>query len=196
MEHLEGETLAGRLRRGALPLPQALEFAAQIADALSAAHKQGIVHRDLKPGNVMLTKTGVKLLDFGLARLVGQGERPPAEALTSAPTEAAPLTGQRTLLGTVPYMAPEQVEGQPADGRTDLWALGTVIYEMVTGRRAFDGASSASLVASILAHEPAPLATAQPLTPPGTEDAQAIAVSSDGLWVAFWATRARPATSP
>jgi serine/threonine protein kinase len=123
MEHLIGETLAERLKKGPLPLPQALEVAIQIAEALSAAHRHGIVHRDLKPGNVMLTKTGVKLLDFGLARLTQHGGRAVVEELTSGPTESAPLTGKGTILGTVPYMAPEQLEGKPADARTDLWAF-------------------------------------------------------------------------
>jgi Tol biopolymer transport system component len=169
MEHLVGETLAERLEKGALPLAQALEIATQIADALSAAHKQDIVHRDLKPGNVMLSKTGAKLLDFGLARLVAHGEQPAVESLTSAPTKQAPLTGEGTILGTLPYMAPEQVEGKPADARTDLWALGTILYEMVSGHRAFEASSPASLIGAILEREPAPLAERQPLTPPSLE---------------------------
>jgi serine/threonine-protein kinase len=169
MEHLEGETLAERLKKGPLPLAQALKVGTQMADALAAAHKHGIVHRDLKPGNVMLTKTGVKLLDFGLARLTPAGQQPIVADLASTPTEAAPLTGQRTILGTLPYMAPEQLEGKPADARTDLWALGVILYEMVTGRRAFEGASQVSLIGAILEREPAPLATLQPLTPPSLE---------------------------
>jgi dipeptidyl aminopeptidase/acylaminoacyl peptidase len=169
MEHLEGETLAARLKKGPLPLAQALEVGTQVADALAAAHRHGIVHRDLKPGNVMLTKTGVKLLDFGLARLTGHGERPVVEELTSAPTESAPLTGQGRILGTLPYMAPEQLEGKPADARTDLWALGVVLYEMVAGRRAFEGTSQVSLIGAILEREPVPLATLQPLAPPSLE---------------------------
>jgi serine/threonine-protein kinase len=169
MEHLVGETLAERLGKGALPLEQALEVATQIADALSAAHKQDIVHRDLKPGNVMLTKTGAKLLDFGLARLAAHGEQPAVESLTSAPTKQAPLTGQGMVLGTLPYMAPEQVEGKRADARTDLWALGTILYEMVTGHRAFEASSPASLIGAILEREPAPLRERQPLTPPSLE---------------------------
>ena len=139
MEHLAGETLAARLKKGPLPLALALELGTQVAEALAAAHTHGIVHRDLKPGNVMLTKTGVKLLDFGLAHLAPGGPQPAPVDLTSTPTEAAPLTGQGTILGTVPYMAPEQLEGKPADARTDLWALGTLLHEMVTGRRAVRG---------------------------------------------------------
>jgi serine/threonine-protein kinase len=169
MEHLVGQTLAERLKKGPLPLDQALEVATQIADALAAAHKQGIVHRDLKPGNVMLTKTGARLLDFGLARLTAHGEQPAVESLTSAPTEAEPLTGAGTVMGTLPYMAPEQVEGRPADARTDLWALGTILYEMVTGGRAFEASTPTSLVGAILERDPPPLAERQPLTPPSLE---------------------------
>jgi serine/threonine-protein kinase len=169
MEHLEGETLAERLKEGPLSLVQALEVGTQIADALAAAHKHGIVHRDLKPGNVMLTKAGVKLLDFGLAKLTGHAERPVVEDLTSAPTESGPLTSRGTILGTVPYTAPEQLEGRPADARTDLWALGVILYEIVAGRRAFEGTSQVSLIGAILEREPAPLATLQPLTPPSLE---------------------------
>jgi serine/threonine-protein kinase len=184
MEHLSGETLAERLKKGPLPLPQALEVAIQIAEALAAAHRHGIVHRDLKPGNVMLTKTGVKLLDFGLARLATHDQQPVVADLTATPTESAPLTGRGTILGTMPYMAPEQLEGHPADARTDLWALGVILYEMVTGRRAFEGRSSASLVAAILEREPSPLATLQPLAPPALERLvkRCLAKSPDDRW--------------
>jgi len=131
MEHLPGQTLADRLLKGALPLAQALDIAAQIAEALDAAHKHGIIHRDLKPGNVMLTSSGAgrsgvttaKLLDFGLAKLARHGERPALASETHAATEAAPVTARGTILGTLPYMAPEQLEGKEADARTDLWAL-------------------------------------------------------------------------
>jgi serine/threonine protein kinase len=169
MEHLGGQTLAERLKKGPLPLPQALEVATQIADALAAAHRQDIVHRDLKPSNVMLTKTGAQLLDFGLARLTAHGEQPAMGAQSTAPTEQAPLTGEGRIVGTLPYMAPEQVEGKPADARTDLWALGTILYEMVTGGRAFEGTTPPSLIAAILEREPAPLTERQPLTPPALE---------------------------
>jgi serine/threonine protein kinase len=165
MELVEGQTLAKRLQKGPLSLEQTLDMAAQIADALDAAHKQGIVHRDLKPGNVMLTKAGAKLLDFGLATLKRRGEKR-VGAETAAPTESASITESGTILGTVPYMAPEQLEGRPVDARTDIWALGVMLYEMITGRRAFEGSSQASLIAAILTVQPAPLLTIQPLTPP------------------------------
>jgi len=162
MEYLAGESLATRLQKGALPLEPALKIATEIAQALAAAHRQGIVHRDLKPGNVMLTKTGAKLLDFGLAKL----KAPVSEVVAAASVATqAPTTEAGTLLGTVPYMAPEQLEGQEADARTDLFAFGCVLYEMVTGRRAFDAASQASLIASILKDTPRPMQDLQPLAP-------------------------------
>jgi Tol biopolymer transport system component len=163
MEYLEGETLTERLLRGTLPLDQTLRFGIQIADALDKAHRQGIVHRDLKPGNVMITKSGVKLLDFGLAKALV----PPSAALdlTAVPTQAAPVTQAGMLLGTVPYMAPEQLEGREADARTDIFALGCVLYEMATGRKAFSGTNQASLISSILRDDPAPISQVQPLAP-------------------------------
>src|SRR5215510_7528578 len=134
MEYLEGETLSERLAKGALPLEQTLRYGQEIADALDKAHRQGIVHRDLKPANVMLTKTGVKLLDFGLAKAM---ETPASRgSLTSLPTQQG-LTQEGTILGTFQYMAPEQLEGKEADGRTDIFALGAVLYEIATGRKAF-----------------------------------------------------------
>ena len=162
MEYLDGETLAQRLEKGALPLDQALTIATQIADALDKAHRQGIVHRDLKPGNIMLTKAGAKLLDFGLAKL-----KPPeqAGALSALPTQPADLTQEGSILGTFQYMAPEQLEGQEADSRTDIFALGAVIYEMVTGRKAFEGKSQASLIGAILKDDPVPLTELQPVSP-------------------------------
>ena len=177
MEHIVGETLAERMRRGPLHVAQALELGAQIAEALDAAHKYGIVHRDLKPGNVMLTTggagrsgvTSAKLLDFGLAKLAAHGERPALAAGASVPTMTAPVTAEGTILGTLQYMAPEQLEGKEADARTDLWALGAILYEMVTGRRAFAGESQVSLIGNIMNAEPAGLATLQPLTPPALE---------------------------
>src|SRR5215475_13268425 len=149
MEFLEGETLANRLLKGPLTPDQTLRYGIEIADALDKAHRQGIVHRDLKPGNVMLTKSGIKLLDFGLARYV-----PPAAAPSTVsvlPTQAgANLTEKGTVLGTFQYMAPEQLEGKEADARTDIFSLGTVLYEMATGRKAFSGPSQATLIASII----------------------------------------------
>ena len=177
MEHLPGESLAQRLTRGPLPVAQALELGAQIADALDAAHKHGIIHRDLKPGNVMLTGggsgrsgvTSAKLLDFGLAKLVAHGERPALTSDASAPTQTVPMTARGAIVGTLQYMAPEQLEGKEADARTDLWALGALLYEMVTGKRAFQADSDVSLIGAILNTEPAALATLQPLTPPSLE---------------------------
>ena len=184
MEHLEGKTLAERLKNGPLPLPEALVAASQISDALSAAHRQGIVHRDLKPGNVMLTKRGVKLLDFGLARFTEHGQQPATREAATVPTASLLLTSQGTIMGTIPYMAPEQLEGGSADARTDLWALGAVVYEMVSGRRAFEGQSQASLIGAILEREPAPLSTLQPLTPPSLERLvrRCLAKSPDDRW--------------
>jgi eukaryotic-like serine/threonine-protein kinase len=182
MEHLEGETLAARLARGAIPLGQVLDLGAQIAEGLAAAHRAGIIHRDLKPGNIMLTGTGVKLLDFGLARW--HSESPVAASLVSAPTRSGPLTGQGAIVGTLQYMAPEQIDGREADARTDLFAFGAVIYEMLTGRRAFEGHSAASLMGAILERDPAPLATHQPLTPPALDRLvrKCLAKAPDGRW--------------
>jgi serine/threonine protein kinase len=162
MEYLEGQTLAARLKKGPLPTEQVLQYAIQIADALDTAHKHAVVHRDLKPGNVMLTKTGAKLLDFGLAKVRA------AEAsagMTAVPTQTTPLTGEGTILGTLQYMAPEQLEGGEADARTDIFALGAVMYEMATGRKAFTGKSQASLISAIMSAEPPAISTLQPLAP-------------------------------
>ncbi len=164
MEHLEGQTLAARLSRGVIPLDQPLRIGIEIAAALDHAHRHGIVHRDLKPGNVMLTKSGAKLLDFGLAKL-----RLPAAAGGSAPTVRAGDTAEGTLLGTLPYMAPEQLEGKEADARSDMWALGCVLYELASGRKAFEGASQAGPIAAILERQPELLQNIQPLTPPALD---------------------------
>ncbi len=161
MQYLEGETLADRLAKGALPLDQALKTAIEIASALDKAHRAAIVHRDLKPGNVMLTNAGAKLLDFGLAKT----RTPVLVNGTTAPTMAPTLTAQGTLLGTFQYMAPEQLEGQEADARTDVFAFGSLLYEMLTGRKAFEGKSQASLIGAILHEDPPPISTLQPLTP-------------------------------
>ncbi|HEV8346630.1 MAG TPA: protein kinase [Vicinamibacterales bacterium] len=167
MEYLDGETLAARVKKGPLPIDQVLRYAIEIASALEAAHRQGIVHRDLKPGNVMLTKTGAKLLDFGLAKAavpaVQAGHYVPGITLQS--TVAAPITSEGTIVGTFNYMAPEQIEGKPTDARSDIFALGAVIYEMATGRKAFDGATQASVIAAIIDREPPPMTAVQPLTP-------------------------------
>ena len=166
---LEGETLADRLGKGPLPTEQILRYGIEIADALDKAHRQGIVHRDLKPGNVMITKTGVKLLDFGLAKpLTAAGARPVSGASVMA-TEAqasAPLTERGTILGTFQYMSPEQLEGGEADGRSDIFAFGSVLYEMATGRKAFTGKSQASLIGSILRDDPPSIVEAAPMIPP------------------------------
>ena len=167
MEFLEGQTLAERLVKGALPIDQVLRYATEIVDALDQAHRQGIVHRDLKPGNIMLTKAGAKLLDFGLAKL--QQAVPEAAGVTMMATGAANLTAQGSILGTFQYMAPEQLEGKEADARTDIFAFGAVAYEMATGRRAFEGKSQASLISSIMSGDPPAMTTLQPLTPPGLE---------------------------
>ena len=170
MEYLEGETLADRLLKGPLPPEQFPRTAVEIADALDRAHKQGVIHRDLKPGNIMLTKAGVKLLDFGLAKLGGP---PPPSALSRlsalATEDKSPLTAEGTIVGTLQYMAPEQLEGKETDARTDIFALGTVLYEMATGQRAFKGKSQASLIAAILTSEPPPISSLQPMTPPALD---------------------------
>ncbi|MBY0505307.1 MAG: protein kinase [Bryobacteraceae bacterium] len=158
MELIEGETLASRIAKGALPLDQALKYAAQIADALDRAHRAGVTHRDVKPQNIMLTRDGVKVLDFGLAKSTVSKPGPTEETLTKA------LTAEGTVMGTPQYMAPEQFGGKEADARSDIWAFGAVLYEMVTGRKAFAGSNYQSLVGAILATDPAPLAV-QPFTP-------------------------------
>jgi eukaryotic-like serine/threonine-protein kinase len=166
MELLEGETLSERLAKGALPLEQTLRYGVEIADALGKAHRQGIVHRDLKPGNVMVTKSGVKLLDFGLAKVIAPTA---ATDLTALPTQASPVTQAGTILGTFQYMAPEQLEGKEADARTDIFTLGAVLYEMATGRKAFSGTSQASLITAIMSWEPAPISSIQPMSPPALD---------------------------
>jgi eukaryotic-like serine/threonine-protein kinase len=170
MELLEGESLADRLAKGPLPLEQVLRYGAQIAQALEAAHRQGIIHRDLKPGNVVLTKSGAKLLDFGLAKsasFVTSGS--PAPAVPGEATDYKALTEEGTLLGTFQYMAPEQLEGMEADARTDIFALGALLYEMATGKRAFQGASKTSLIAAIVSADPPPISSVNPITPPALD---------------------------
>jgi eukaryotic-like serine/threonine-protein kinase len=168
MEYVEGETLAQRLARGPLPLEQVLLYGIEIADALDKAHRKGITHRDLKPGNVILGKMGTKLLDFGLAKLK-QGSALEAVAVSAIPTAAEPITAEGTLLGTLQYMAPEQLEGKQADARTDIFALGALLYEMATGRKAFEGKSQASVIGKILETDPPPISSLQPMTPPALD---------------------------
>ena len=151
MEYLAGETLAARLSRGGLPLQQALQHAVGIADALDKAHRAGVVHRDVKPSNIVLTDAGAKLLDFGLAKLV---PAVPGRSAVETATAPSDLTRQGTILGTLQYMAPEQIEGLEADARTDIFAFGAVLYEMVTGTKAFSGKSQTSLMISILERDP------------------------------------------
>ena len=170
MEHLEGETLAERLKKGPVPFEEALRYAVQIADALDKAHREGVVHRDLKPANVMLTKSGAKLLDFGLAKLAGStASKPDISTLSALPTEQRSLTAAGAILGTFQYMAPEQLEGKEIDARTDIFALGAVLYEMMTGSKAFEGSSQASLISAIMSSEPPSMSSLQPFSPPALE---------------------------
>ncbi len=167
MELVEGQTLTERLGQGALPMTELLQVGIEIAEALDFAHRRGVVHRDLKPGNVMLTRSGAKLLDFGLARAVDLTAEP--GGLTHSPTVSRALTAEGTLVGTFQYMAPEQLEGQDADARSDLWGLGCVLYEMATGQRAFEGKSQASLIGTIMHAEPPSVGALAPMTPPALE---------------------------
>jgi serine/threonine protein kinase/Tol biopolymer transport system component len=170
MEFLEGGTLADRIKKGPLPLDQVLRYGIEISDALEKAHRQGIVHRDLKPGNVMLTKAGTKLVDFGLAKLDLPAPGSLVSSLSVLPTQVEMgLTAQGTILGTFDSMAPEQLEGGEADGRTDIFALGLLLYEMATGKKAFTGKSPTSLMAAILHKQPDPISSVQPMTPPALD---------------------------
>jgi Tol biopolymer transport system component/predicted Ser/Thr protein kinase len=177
MEYLEGESLAERLGKGPLPLAQVLQCGTQIASALDKAHRHGVTHRDLKPGNIMLTKSGAKLLDFGLATatpsLAG------AATLTDMTPRATPLTQQGAIIGTVQYMSPEQVEGKETDARSDIFSLGVVLYEMVTGRHAFRGKSQFSVASAILERDPEPISGLQPLTPPALERTIRVCLAKD-----------------
>ena len=178
MEYLEGETLGERLRKGGLPLDQVLRVGAEICEGLEKAHRSGVVHRDLKPGNIMLTKSGAKLMDFGLAKApvapLGGGS-----SSQSLATVSQPLTTEGTIVGTIQYMSPEQIEGKEADKRSDIFSLGAVLYEMVTGKRAFEGKTTASTIASILAAEPKPLAAIQPQSPPALDHIIKICLAKD-----------------
>jgi len=177
MEYCEGETLAQRLIKGPLPMEQALRYGTEIADALDKAHRAGIVHRDLKPGNIMITRSGVKLLDFGLAKL--RPASPATGELLTRATAAEPLTAAGTILGTLHYMAPEQLEGKEADARADIFALGAVLYEMVTGRKAFEGSSAASVISAVMTATPKALASLQPLTPPALDQTVTACLAKD-----------------
>ena len=171
MEFLEGETLGVRLAKGRLPLEQVLRYGAEIAEGLDQAHRTGVVHRDLKPGNIMLTRTGAKLMDFGLAKTAPL-LRPHSSGLSatlSSPNVTQPLTAEGTVIGTFQYMSPEQVEGSEADSRSDIFSFGAVLYEMATGRRAFEGKSQVTVASAILERDPEPLSTHQPLAPPALQ---------------------------
>jgi len=176
MEHLEGESMADRLARGPMPLPDLLKTAVEVADALDRAHRQGLTHRDLKPGNIMLTKSGAKLLDFGLARAA-----PPSRSMSdlSSPTMSRPITAEGTIVGTFQYMAPELLEGREADARSDIFSFGAVLYEMATGRRPFEGRSQASLIAAILKETPRPISALVPLSPPALDRVVARCLEKD-----------------
>ena len=181
MEHLEGQTLAERLSKGPLAIDQVLKYGAEICDGLERAHRSGVVHRDLKPANIMLTKTGAKLMDFGLAKQA-VASATAASGLTATaktPQGSQPLTAQGTVVGTFQYMSPEQIEGKEADARSDIFALGAVLYEMVTGKRAFEGKTPASAMAAVLEREPTPISSLQPMTPPALERLVKICLSKD-----------------
>jgi eukaryotic-like serine/threonine-protein kinase len=170
MEFLEGESLADRLRKSSLPLGQVLKTGIEICEGLEKAHRKGLVHRDLKPGNIMLTKSGTKLMDFGLAKSV-PAVVPAASSRTASlnTTASEPLSERGTVVGTLQYMSPEQIEGRDVDARTDIFSFGSMLYEMVTGRRAFPGKSQLSVASAILEKEPEPIRTLQPLAPPALD---------------------------
>jgi serine/threonine protein kinase len=182
MECVEGETLAKRLEKGPLPLEQVLKYGAQMADALDRAHRSGVVHRDLKPGNIMLTATGVKLLDFGLAKPV-EGVAS-GLTLSMAAVRSSPVTQEGTVVGTFQYMSPEQVEGKEVDGRSDIFSLGAVLYETLTGKRAFEGKSQLSVASAILEKEPKAISAVKPMTLPALEHIirKCLAKTPDDRW--------------
>ncbi len=182
MEYLEGESLEARLRKGPLPIEEALRIAIQIAGALDAAHRKGVVHRDLKPGNVMLTRSGAKLLDFGLAKMAAPVVS--VETDTLGPTAAAAITAKGTILGTFQYMSPEQLEGKETDARSDIFSFGAMLYEMITGRKGFEGSSHASLIAAVMSTNPPPVSTIQPMASPALDRVvrTCLAKSPDDRW--------------
>src|SRR5215470_125208 len=186
MELLEGETLAARLQKGPLPLNDVLKIGTEITDALAKAHRLGLVHRDLKPSNIMLTKSGSKLMDFGLAKPVGIGAHMEAkgipfsgETAVTLQSPSSPITGVGAVVGTIQYMSPEQIEGKEVDARSDIFALGAVLYEMATGRRAFEGKSQLSIASAILQKEPPPVSTIQPTSPPSLDYAIRTCLAKD-----------------
>src|ERR1700686_4540986 len=175
MEYLQGETLSARLERKPLTTDETLRIAIEVADALDKAHRSGIVHRDLKPGNVMLTKSGAKLMDFGLAKLQTfaagpQSGTPGFSAVATLPSMASPITVAGTVVGTVQYMSPEQIQGKEADARSEIFAFGAMLYEMLTGKRAFQGKSQLSVASAVLEKDPEPISSIQPLTPHALEN--------------------------
>jgi eukaryotic-like serine/threonine-protein kinase len=177
MEYIEGVSLAERLEKGPLPTVEVLEYGIQLSSALDKAHRNGVTHRDLKPGNIILTKSGAKLLDFGLAKTELQSHA--GITLTNAAAGSNPVTLAGAVVGTVPYMSPEQVEGKEVDGRSDIFSLGAVMYEMVTGGRAFQGQSDFSIASAVLVKEPAPISSLQPLTPPALERTIGVCLAKD-----------------
>jgi serine/threonine protein kinase len=186
MEFLDGETLAERLRKGALPFSELLKIGIEVAEALEIAHRAGIVHRDFKPGNIMLTKSGAKLMDFGLAKpnsigAPGSGSAPllSAARTMSGPTPVSPLTTAGSVVGTIQYMSPEQIEGKEADARSDIFAFGAVLYEMAMGKRAFEGKSQISVASAILEKDPDPISVSKPSTPPAFDYLVAACLAKD-----------------
>jgi Tol biopolymer transport system component len=177
MEYLEGETLSKRLDKGPLPLAQALKYGVEIADALDKAHRSGVIHRDLKPGNIMLTTSGAKLLDFGLAKAAVPLAA--GATLTAVATRSTPVTQRGTIVGTFQYMSPEQIEGKDVDARTDIFSFGSLLYEMVTGKRAFPGKSQLSVASAILEKDPEPISTLQPLAPRALDHAIRLCLAKD-----------------
>ena len=169
MEMIEGESLADRIERGPLSLEEVLRWGAQIASGLDAAHRRGIVHRDLKPGNVMITKAGAKLVDFGLAKTGGSGAISGMSSLDTMEAKERPITEQGTVMGTFQYMSPEQLEGLPADARADIFALGALLYEMATGKKAFEGKNRTSLIAAIVSKQPPSISSVQGMSPPALD---------------------------